>query len=90
MLDEGDKENMKMSSDDVALSSPCVTGYTLAGIISHIGSTQFNGHYVFDRYHVATDTWTCYNDARVTENLPDQQKQRHATAYILTYTKNNK
>jgi ubiquitin C-terminal hydrolase len=59
--------------------------YQLTGIVSHLGSNQKNGHYVYDRKH--RDNWTCYNDAIVTPNLTDRSIARKDCAYILMYLK---
>ncbi|XP_059199177.1 ubiquitin carboxyl-terminal hydrolase 37-like isoform X1 [Centropristis striata] len=66
--------------------------YSLASVISHLGSGGNEGHYVSDGMHPDTqlddpaDLWLTFNDTKVTESTGAAVcKQRQRTAYVLFY-----
>lgn len=74
-------------SDAIEIPNDLVLGgerFQLSGIVSHLGSTQKSGHYIFDKRE--DNQWTCYNDSQV-NSVSDRTVARQKTAYIMTYVK---
>ena len=51
-------------------------GFTLHSVVSHIGQTAHNGHYVCDVLDDRTKKWKCYNDSLMSE-VGDHEALNH-------------
>ena len=66
--------------------NPQATNYDLSGIITHLGSTMRNGHYMYSKRNLDSGKWTVYNDSIVNRNLHEGLERREACqAYIVVY-----
>ena len=63
-------------------NNDCPVEYNLIGIISHLGESNMNGHFIADCKHF-DDKWYTFNDSRVSG--PYASFQKHGTPYILFY-----
>jgi ubiquitin C-terminal hydrolase len=62
--------------------SECPTNYKLIGVISHLGESSMNGHFLADcRYF--DGQWYCFNDSVVSG--PSSHYSKKGTPYILFY-----
>ena len=59
----------------------CPNEYELIGVISHLGESSMNGHFIADCKHF-DGKWYCFNDSNVTSTFKYSQK---GTPYILFY-----
>lgn len=62
----------------------CVN-YTLNGIISHLGESIHNGHYIYDL--LRNDRWDRYDDSFVTKDM-EKAPETIRNSYIIVYQKN--
>lgn len=95
--------HLKKVTDDVHLNRDLVVSsredagcFSLMGVLSHIGPSAYNGHYIFDGRSPANncyepiDRWLQYNDSCVHETSGRAVcKNRQKTAYILFYQRVN-
>ena len=61
--------------------------YELTGIVSHLGESSMEGHFIAFCKHNIDGKWRCYNDSFVTESNKDYLNK--GTPYILFYKKMN-
>lgn len=60
--------------------------YRLVSIVSHIGSTSMNGHYISDVYDVEKKCWLSYDDSTVMKRDERRlREERRRTGYIFFY-----
>ena len=59
----------------------CPNEYELIGVISHLGESSMNGHFIADYKHF-DGKWYCFNDSSVPPIYKYSQK---GTPYILFY-----
>ena len=61
--------------------------FELTGIVSHLGESSMEGHFIAFCKHNIDGKWRCYNDSIVTESNKDYLNK--GTPYILFYKKMN-
>jgi ubiquitin C-terminal hydrolase len=66
----------------VERNDDCPVEYNLIGIISHLGESNMNGHFIADCKHF-DNKWYTFNDSIVSG--PYASFQKHGTPYILFY-----
>eukprot|EP00435_Cladocopium_sp_Y103_P000803 s2230_g1.t1 len=62
-----------------------VASYQLNGVVQHIGSTPFSGHYVAYCWHHASSRWHCFDDARVRPVDPATVLEALNEAYVFFF-----
>jgi len=62
-----------------------ITNYQLRGVISHLGESGMNGHFIAFCKHRIDNNWYCYNDSIVTFCDDQRNGFRKGTPYILFY-----
>lgn len=59
--------------------------YQLSGVVQHIGSTPFSGHYVAYCWHHASNRWHCFDDAKVRPVDPATVLEALNEAYVFFF-----
>jgi len=62
--------------------------FALHSVVSHVGSTAHNGHYICDVWDEKTRVWKCYNDSLMSEvgSHSTLNQKRGRSGYLFFFT----
>ena len=90
-----EKTEIEIKVDDVikvtTTENPDGELYTVTDVISHLGSTASNGHYITTHYHEEKKTWESINDHKCSEiSITDAADiNKHGVVYVMKRQKND-